>query len=80
MKEFDQHMICISQEEHQQLLECKTLINLLWSKFGAYDWPKEFRLPKGKTFRDLLDDGSDDFQFYQFIQRMENLMNFDDSE
>ena len=54
---------------------------MLWTQFGPYQWPQEFRLPKGKTFRDLLPEDSDDFQFYSgFTSRMDRLMEFDDSE
>jgi hypothetical protein len=81
MKEFDKPMVTISQEHFEQLQECKALINTLWMRFGPYEWPKEFRLPKGKTFRDLLPAESDDFQFYSgFTSRVEYLMKFDDSE
>ena len=78
MKEFDKPMVTITQEHFEQLQECKTLINMLWTQFGPYQWPQEFRLPKGKTFRDLP---ADDFQFYSgFTSRMDRLMEFDDSE
>ena len=81
MKTYDTPMVTISQEEYTQLQECKSLINLLWMRFGPYSWPKPFRLPKGTTWRDLEEPGrQEDREFYRFSSRMDVLMNFDDSE
>lgn len=80
MKNFDAPLVTITQEEYDQLQQCKALIELLWAKFGPYDWPEAFRLPKGKSFRDLLPEDSTDFQFYQFRSHVNRLMEFDDSE
>jgi hypothetical protein len=80
MKEFDKPMVTVSQEHYDQLQECKALINMLWMQFGPYQWPAEFRLPKGKTFRDFHEQ-SYEFKFYSgFRSRVERLMEFDDSE
>lgn len=74
MKKFNDPMVTISKEHYKQLQECKSLIELLWEKFGPYDWPEEFRLPRGKSFSDFLPENSTDFKFYQFKTRMNNLM------
>jgi len=79
MKKFDPPMVCISPEEYEQLQECKALINTLWMRFGPYEWSKEFRLPKGKTFRDFPLH-STEFKFYQIRSRIDRLMDYDDSE
>ena len=80
MKEFDKPMVTITQEHFEQLQECKALVNMLWLQFGPYQFPAEFRLPKGKTFRDLSEH-SDEFKFYAtFRSRLDRLMEFDDSE
>jgi hypothetical protein len=83
MKDFDKPLVTISQEDYDQLQECKALINMLWRRFCLLGngWPKEFRLPRGKSFRDFLGpEHSEDFQFYRFTQRVDVLMDFDDSE
>jgi len=81
MKKFDTPMVTISQEEYEQLQECKTLVNMLWMRFGPYQWPKVFQLPKGTTWKDLdKPERKDDFDFYRFVHRVDVLMNFDDSE
>ena len=82
MKDFGEPLVTITRAEYDQLQECKSLIKLLWDKFCIFGngWPKEFRLPRGKSFRDFLPEYSTDFQFYRFTSRVENLMNFDDSE
>ena len=77
MKAFDTPMVTISQEEYDQLQECKAIINVLWMQFGPYQWPEAFRLPKGKTFADL---DTSEFEFYQIRSRFETLFGFDDSE
>ncbi len=74
---FDQPLVTITQEHFEQLQECKALIEVLWQRFGPYDWPKEFRLPSGKLVSDLT---QDDLKFHQFTHRMDVLMGFDDSE
>ena len=81
MREFDKPMVTISQEHFDQLQECKALIELLWRRFGPYDWPEEFRLPKGMTWSDLAKKGETiEGSFYRFTHRMDVLMDFDDSE
>lgn len=78
MKNFDQPLVTISQEEYDQLQECKSLIRLLWNRFCLFgSWPKAFRVPQGKSFRDFPEH-SDEFQFYRFTHRVDNL--FDDGE
>jgi len=68
MKEFPAPMVTISHEE------------MLWTRFGPYEWPREFQLPKGKTFRDFPEH-SDEFKFYSgFRSTIDWLMEFDDSE
>jgi len=80
MKEFPAPMVTISHEEHQQLTKCRDLIKMLWTRFGPYEWPREFQLPKGKTFRDFPEH-SDEFKFYSgFRSTIDWLMEFDDSE
>ena len=80
MKEFDEPMVTVSQEHFDQLQECKALIDMLWMHFGPYNWPQEFRLPRGKTFRDLSEHSAE-FKFYSsFKTRVDRLMEFDDSE
>ncbi len=80
MKEFDKPRVSITQEEYDQLQECKSLVNMLWMRFGPYKWPTEFNLPRGKTLR-TFHEKSDDFKFYsEFRSRIDRLMGFDDSE
>ena len=81
MKNFDTPMVTISKEEYDQLKECKMLINTLWRKFGPYDWPREFSLPKNLSWKDLYEvEQEGERGFYQFTQRVNELMKFDDSE
>jgi len=78
MKEFGEPMVTISREEYDQLQECKALIDMLWMRFGPYDWPKEFRLPRKKLLCDFHPE-SDEFRFYAgFRQRINVLVDFDD--
>lgn len=79
MKQFDKPLVTISPEEYDQLQECKSLINMLWMQFGPHEWPREFSLPRGKTFRDYSEH-SHEFAFYQFRSRIDHLMGYDDSE
>ena len=77
MKEFDTPMVTVSKDHYDQLQECKRIVTLLWMKFGPYEWPKEFRMPKGKTFADL---NKSEFDFYLLRSSMDTLFEFDDSE
>jgi hypothetical protein len=79
MKTFDKPMVTISQEEYDQLQECKAVINVLWMQFGPHSWPERFHLPKGKMFADL-DPHGHEFEFYQLRTRFDRLMDYDDSE
>lgn len=79
MKEFDPPMVTITQEEHEQLLKCKGIVESLWRKLGPYNWPEVFQLPKGKTWRDILQD-VEETAFYKIRTDIELLMGFDDSE
>jgi hypothetical protein len=79
VKKFDTPMVTISQEEYDQLQECKSIINVLWMQFGPHSWPERFRMPKGKTFRDFSEH-SHEFEFYQIRSRFDRLMGYDDSE
>ena len=79
MKEFDKPLVTISQEEYDQLQECKSIIKCLWKQFGPHSWPDRFRMPKGKTFVNL-DPNGHDFEFYQLRSRFDRLMDYDDSE
>ena len=79
MKDFDEPMVTISKEHYDQLQECKSIVECLWTQFGPHSWPDRFRLPKGKTFADL-DPHGHEFAFYQLRSRFDRLMGFDDSE
>ena len=68
MKEFDPHQITISQEEHTQLVECRTIVRQLWHTYGPYKFPRELRE------RDSLYDN------LSVNSRVDVVMNFDDSE
>jgi len=79
MKKFEPHRVCITQEEYQQLQQCKRIVSLIWRKFMWNGWPKEFRLPPGKTFADFVND-PDAMEFYQLRSTVDQLFDYDDSE
>ncbi|MGD9728629.1 MAG: hypothetical protein AB7L09_01405 [Nitrospira sp.] len=79
MKEFDKPLVTISQDEYEQLQECKNLIRTLWMRFGAHRWPKEFYPPKGLSWADIAKN-PEEFDFYRWTHRIDVLMNYDDSE
>ncbi len=79
MKKFPAPMVTISPEEYEQLQKCKSVVETLWRKFGPYSWPDAFRLPKGTTFKDIIND-EQEMAFYQLRSDVDTLMEFDDSE
>lgn len=80
MKKFPAPMVTISPEEYAQLQKCKSIVETLWWKFGPYSWPEVFRLPRGTTFKDIINDHEQEIAFYQICSTMKTLMGFDDSE
>ena len=71
MKEFDPPQVCISQEEYDQLQECKRVAESLWRIYGPYGFPKELQ-ERVVEFPD---------KYPQSVRgRLERLMEFDDSE
>lgn len=74
MKEFDPHLVTISQEEFEQLKTCRDIVHELWMVYGPYGFPKELREPNDYTR--VAERG----YHVSIRQRIERLMNFDDSE
>tara|TARA_B100001109_G_scaffold111638_1_gene91058 strand:+ start:267 stop:482 length:216 start_codon:yes stop_codon:yes gene_type:complete len=71
MKEFDPPQVCISQEEYDQLQECKRVAESLWRIYGPYNFPKE------------LQERTSEYpnKYPRSVRgRLELLMEFDDSE
>ncbi len=79
MKNFPAPMVTISPEEYAQLQKCKSIVETLWWKFGPYSWPEVFRLPRGKTIKDIIND-EHEMAFYAIRTDIGTLMEFDDSE
>ena len=74
MKQFDPHLVTITQEEYLQLKVCEAIADELWMIYGPYDFPKELREPNNYT--QISERGYK----VSIRQRLEKLMDFDDSE
>jgi len=70
MKEFDTPMICITQEEYEQLKECR-IAQELWQIYGPYNFSKELEQARNPL------PGQYPHSIYS---RLVRLNSFDDSE
>lgn len=43
MKEFDDPQVTVTREEYDQLVECRRIVQHLWSVYGPYNFPKELQ-------------------------------------
>lgn len=71
MKTFDPPRVCISQEEYDQLLQCRIVAEQVWRIYGPYAFPKELQvnhIEYPETYPRSV------------RSRLERLMDFDDSE